>query len=1385
MAAPVETQTGSHFLRTGGEAGLLIERFDWSTTPLGPIEHWPASLRTITSLVLRSPVPMALLCGPEGVMLYNDRYSEFAGGRHPHLLGTNVREGWPEVADFSDNIMKVCLAGGALSYHDHELTLRRNGRAEQVWMNLDCSPVCDDAGNPLGVLAVVMETTQRVQAEHRQHAAERTAREEEARLRGVLQNMDEAFVLMDRDFRVVDINTVGIHLENRPRDEIIGKTHWEAWPGSEESALGELYKRAMRDHVSVTLDHRYVWPDGHQAWIEARAYPTDDGLACFYRDITERLDAHRALEESEARQRAIIDATPECVKIVAGDGRLLHMNLAGLGMIEADTFDAVCDADTIAIIAPEDRENWRRNHARVLSGERTSWEFDIIGLKGTRRHMETHAVPVTLPDGSVAQLAVTRDLSQRKRTEQDLRRANETLETLNRIGHSLAAELDLERIVQMVTDAGVELTGAKFGAFFYNVHAENGDSFLLYTLSGAARSDFDGFGLPRATEVFKPTFDGDGLIRSHDILEDPRYGKNAPNSGMPPGHLPVRSYLAVPVTSRSGEVIGGLFFGHPDAGVFTERHEQLMTGIAAQAAIAIDNARLYRAAQRELEERARAEEALRVSELRFRQLTELAPAITWFGNPDGSLSYLSPQWYEYTGQSEDSALPLGWAGVIHPDDADRLAAIWEDARKRGVLYELEARLRRHDGVYRWFLIRAHPLQQQDGMISGWLGSDVDIDDQKTAEQALAKLNETLEERVTARTADRDRMWRLSTDVMLVADFEGRIEAVNPAWTTQFGWDERELVGKIFLDLVHPEDLASTIAEVGRLEQGQTTLRFENRYRRKDGTYLWLSWTAVPDDRFIHAVGRNIDAERAAAAELERAQEALRQSQKMEAVGQLTGGVAHDFNNLLTVVTGNIDMAGRALDAAGVSDARARRALDSAMKGAERAAALTQRLLAFSRRQPLAPKPIDVDKLVIGMSDLLNRSLGETVKLEIVTSPGLWRVEADPNQLESAILNLGVNARDAMPKGGELIVETTNARLDEEYSAAHAEVAPGHYVVIAVTDTGEGMPKHVQEKVFEPFFTTKEVGRGTGLGLSMVYGFVKQSGGHVKIYSEEGKGTTVKIYLPRLMSDAPSEAEAHLTAGIETSARAETILVVEDDDDVRAYTVECLRELGYRVLEAHDGPSALRLLERQEDPVDLLFTDVVMPGMSGRELVDTVRDRHGNVRVLYTSGYTRNAIVHGGRLDPGVEMIAKPFTYAALAQKIRDVLDAGRTGRVLVVEHEPTVQALAIEALMAAGYAADEAANGAEALGKVRSAQGRYDVVFLDQDLPDRPGDTIAAELRALHAELPVLITTRTDEDRLVAQLSDDKCTAILGKPYTGAKLAEALRVLGVTCREMP
>ena len=381
---------------------------------------------------------------------------------------------------------------------------------------------------------------------------------------------------------------------------------------------------------------------------------------------------------------------------------------------------------------------------------------------------------------------------------------------------------------------------------------------------------------------------------------------------------------------------------------------------------------------------------------------------------------------------------------------------------------------------------------------------------------------------------------------------------------------------------------------------------------------------------------------------------VRQFHKMQAIGQLTGGIAHDFNNMLAIVIGSLDLAKRRLN---TDLPKAEICIDNALEGANRAAQLTARLLAFSRLQPLAPQVLDANKLVGGMSEMLRRTIGEHVQVETVLAGGLWRTHADPAQLENAIVNLCVNARDAMPEGGKLTIETSNAHLDDAYAASHPEVEAGQYVMISVSDTGTGMPAEVIERAFEPFYTTKGVGRGTGLGLSQVHGFVKQTQGHVKIYSEPGVGTTIKIYLPRNTGELnTSEGAGPAAVDDLPHGRGEIILVVEDDERVRHLSVDALRELGYTTVQASDAAQALSVLAVQPQ-IDLLFTDVVMPEMDGRRLADRARAVRPGLKVLYTTGYTKNAIVHNGMLDAGVAFLAKPFTVDQLARKVRQVLEA--------------------------------------------------------------------------------------------------------------------------------
>ena len=550
--------------------------------------------------------------------------------------------------------------------------------------------------------------------------------------------------------------------------------------------------------------------------------------------------------------------------------------------------------------------------------------------------------------------------------------------------------------------------------------------------------------------------------------------------------------------------------------------------------------------------------------------------------------------------------------------------------------------------------------------------------------------------------------------------------------------------------------------------------------RKDGTLFWASVVinAIHDSNGqvigFAKVTRDLTERKAA-------EERLQQSQKMESIGQLTGGVAHDFNNLLTVIIGNLEAISRHLQDDGPDVERLRRSADNALRGARRAESLTQRLLAFSRQQPLEPKSVDVGRLITGMSDLLRRTLGEQIAVETVLAGGLWRALADPNQLEVAILNLAVNARDAMPKGGKLTIETANVHLDERYAAAQAEVLPGQYVMVAVTDNGVGMPADVKAKAFDPFFTTKDIGHGTGLGLSQVYGFVKQSRGHVKIYSEVGEGTTIKIYLPRHAFQSDDTAEELVTPLPSVKGR-ETILVVEDDEDVHSYSTDTLRDLGYSVLEASSGRAALQLLESHPE-VAVLFTDVGLPGgMNGRQLVEEAKKTYPNLKVLFTTGYARNAIVHDGRLDPGVELLTKPFTQAGLGEKLRDIIDAKSSpARVLVVEDEVLIQMLAVEYLEEAGIKVDTATSATNALNKLRLIPGGVDAVIVDMGLPDRRGDMLVQEMRSIFPLLPIVIATGRDSEEVRNLFANTPFITFVRKPYSAADLCSALRGFGIAC----
>ena len=643
-------------------------------------------------------------------------------------------------------------------------------------------------------------------------------------------------------------------------------------------------------------------------------------------------------------------------------------------------------------------------------------------------------------------------------------------------------------------------------------------------------------------------------------------------------------------------------------------------------------------------ERKHAEEAMHQSEEKFRQLFDEAPVGYFECDSQGRIINVNRTGLEMLGYTPEEMIgqPL-WKLVVEEEVARNtilagLAGTLSPARS------LERTYRRKDGATFPVLIENRVLKDSEGRIIGMRSTIQDITEHKRAEKAL------LESEEGYRTAIEN-----SNDGVAI-DKDGLHLFVNKKFLELFGYNyPEEVIGKHLILTVHPDD-KDRVKEINlKRQRGEDVpSRYEFKGIRKDGEIIYIEVSATKTTYHGETVSlaylRDITERKKAEQEIAALQEQFRQSQRMEAIGQLAGGIAHDFNNILTIIKGYSQLSLSELK----KNDPLRENIEEIQKASERAANLTHQLLAFGRRQIMDVKVLDVNTILRDLDKMLHRIISEDIELIRLLAEDLGRIKVDPGQIEQVIMNLAVNARDAMPKGGKLTIETANVELDGKYARKHIAVKPGHYVMLSMSDTGMGMKPEVKERIFEPFFTTKEKGKGTGLGLSMVYGIVKQSGGNIWVYSEPGKGTTFKIYLPRV--DEPPELWKENEVKEEIPGGRETVLIVEDDESVRKMAVQVLEKKGYTVLEAKDGNEALLLCKGRKEPIHLILTDVVMPGISGRQLVDQLRQVHQDIKALYMSGYTDNAIVHHGVLRKEMNFIQKPFTIDGLASKVRKVLD---------------------------------------------------------------------------------------------------------------------------------
>ncbi len=1270
----------------GGEMGARLRARDWAATPLGPVSGWPPSLTTAVRIMLGSRFAMWMAWGPELTFFCNDAYKPTLGVKEAWALGARSDVVWAEIwPDIGPRIAQVLSTGQATWDEDLLLFLERRGFTEESYHTFSYSPLADDSGAVTGMLCVVSEETERVIGERRLRAlrdlgagmaAARTVPQVGAVASGCLGDDGTGEVTRDLPVALAYLAGDGTsgpallarmglgpeHPAVARADEaaevalaLLDRTRGEPVP---VAALGPLFAGWPAGSWNRAPTHALVLPIARQGQSRPAGVflaglnpcrPLDEAyrgfLALFVGQIATGLATATAYEAERRRAEAFAALDRQKTEFFSNVSHEFRTPLTlMLGPLSEvlDSAPATLDPDTRRLVALA-----HRNGQRLLKLVNALLDFSRIEAGRAQAAFE----PLDLA-------RLTADLASSFRSATDKAGLVLDVDCPDLPGPPAAepAFVDPEMWEKVVLN--LVSNAFKFtlqGRIAVRLRAEGGRALLTVADTGLGIPETE---LPRLFERFHRvegaqgrSVEGSGiglalvqeLVRLHGgtVGVESRPGEGSTFTvSLPLGsaHLPpdrVRAVRVAASTATRSHVFveeATRWLGDETGPDLDAAPRPAVPGLTGRVLLADDNTDMRAYVRRLLGDAGHAVEAV--------------------GDGHAALS-----------AARRHAPDLVLSDVMMPglDGFGLLAALRADPGLRGIPVILlsarageEARIEGLGAGADDYLVKPFSSRELLARVETNLRL---ARVRREAADALRRVNETLEAEVAERTRERDRMWRLSKDVMLVARFDGTVTAVNPAWRTVLGWEAEAVVGRSFLDLVHPEDRARTAAEAQRLESGQTTRLFENRYRHADGSYRTLSWTAAPGEEHLHAVGRDVTEQR----ELE---DAFRQAQKMEAVGQLTGGIAHDFNNLLTGIVGSLDLLSTRL-AQGRTDV-AERYIATALASAQRAAALTHRLLAFARRQPLDPRPVDANALVVSLEDLIRRTLGETVTLETRLADGLWPALCDANQLESALLNLAINARDAMPEGGRLAIDTRNVELDGIFAAAHAGMEPGPYIRLAVTDTGTGMPPEVVRRAFDPFFTTKPIGQGTGLGLSMIYGFARQSGGHAVIASEVGRGTTVALFLPRhdprLREDHPlragppaeDEAPSRDSAAPPLAGSGETVLVVEDEPAVRSLIVDVLRDLGYRALEAEDGPAGLAALQAAAR-VDLLVTDVGLPGLNGRQLADAAREHRPDLKVLFITGYAENAAM-AGFLAPGMQMITKPFPIDLLAQRIRAMIE---------------------------------------------------------------------------------------------------------------------------------